>query len=87
MRVRWIETTMDVYQAIFRTHREGLTVYSTFSNPSPSELSMQPQMETTWCFKDANAPLIRVLTKWDDGERDTTETTQFWLASNSLVDQ
>lgn len=76
---------MDVYQAIFRAHR--LSVYSTFSNPTPSELSFQPQMETTWCFSGANVPLIRVLTTWDDGKRDTTELSEFWLASNYLEEE
>lgn len=84
---KWIKTDKHVYGALWREHHAELGVYSSFSNPEPSELSSQPQMETTWSFKNSNVPLMRSRTEWEDGKRKETEMIHFWLASNIVRDE
>lgn len=78
---RWIKTDKHVYGAIYREHKDSLQVFGSFSNPTPSHLSMQPQMLTEWGFKDADYPLIKSVIKWEDGDRENTEEVDYFLYS------
>lgn len=75
----WIKTDKHVYGAIYREHHKQLTTFSSFSNPHPSHLSSQPQMITEWGFRDANRPLIKAHSQWEDGKRETTESHDYYI--------
>lgn len=75
----WIKTDKHVYGSIYREHRKNLTVFSSFSNPHPSELQYQPEMLTEWGFKEANRPLIKSVIKWEVDKREETETVEFYI--------
>lgn len=76
----WVKTDKHVYGSIYREHKEDLMVFSTFSNPEPSHLSSQPQMMTEWGFKNADAPMIKSIVKWDHLDRVKTETAEYFIA-------
>jgi len=77
--MNWIKTDKHVYGAIFREHKDNLTVFSSFSNPYPSELQYDPEMLTEWGFKNANRPLIKSVIKWKNRKRETTEMAEFFI--------
>ena len=82
---RWIKTDKHVFGVIYNEHIEEFGVYSSFSNPCPSELSMQRQMVTEWGFKDSNRPLIKSIHMWDEevpnGKRiNQTDEYYIWCA-------
>ena len=75
----WIKTDKHVYGAIYREHGNDFQVFGAFTNMQPSELSYQPEIMTEWGFKNANRPMIKLVTKWEHGKRETTETVEFYI--------
>lgn len=84
---RWIKTDKHVYGAIYREHQKDFMVFGSFSNPSPSELSSQPEMLTEWGFKNADHPLIKAVIKWEHSKREETETVNYFIYASTNDDQ
>jgi hypothetical protein len=76
--VKWISTDKHVYFAI---HQADLTVFASFSNPSPSELQHECEMLTEWCFKGCDYPLIKYSRRWSHLDQEGTETHSYWIAA------
>ena len=74
-----IPTSAEVYAVIFAKHKEDLVPMSSFSNPEPSELSYEPQMETSWGLKGTDEPLIKHRSSWVHGKRKETIKHEYWL--------
>lgn len=72
--VTWIETTREVYAAIYREHIGQLSVFGTISRPDDS-WEGERHMMTEWGFKGADAPLIK------HDERGTPAVHQYFIAS------
>ena len=72
--VRWIETTREVYAAIYREHIGQLDVFATISRPEDDWYGDR-QMMTEWGFKGADYPLIK------HHEIGTPATHQYFIAA------
>lgn len=61
MNYEWIETTEEVYRAIFKEHNENFQVFGTCTLPEgdPRLGRMNPYILTEWGFKDAAEPIIK----------------------------
>ncbi len=85
MTEQWIETSAEVWSVIMARHRSELTVFSSYSNPDGSCPlgGGTPTMETSYGFKNSDAPIMRAKTTWDgpsDGSyKRENEKSQYWL--------
>lgn len=72
-----IPTTDQMYWQILKDHHPSdLSVYSTATYPGGSRY-----VETVWCFKGSEFPLVGALTTWDsenDGKREN-EKHEYWM--------
>ena len=57
MSARWVETTPEVYAAIYRQHIGDLTVFGSFTDVG--DYSGEPRIMTEWGFKSADHPIIK----------------------------
>lgn len=79
-----VETTREVWTAIYAKHRDELGVHGSYSAPcgSPFGSSHEGVMETRWGFKGASHPLIQAENRWEivpgSIER-RNETWRYWL--------
>jgi len=81
-----VETSPEVWDAIRAKHRDRLTVFSSFSDPSGTFCGgsgMRGRMETTYGFPDADWPLIEAKTTWTIDQAKpyerVNEQHQYWL--------
>lgn len=59
MEYKWIETTPEVYRAIYGTHKDdGLTVFESYTENCMETDKLKAQI-TAWGFKDAEHPIIK----------------------------
>lgn len=72
--VKWVETTREVYAAIFRQHIGQLTAFGTISNSEDGYYG-ERHMMTEWGFKGADYPLIK------HEERGTPALHRYFIAS------
>lgn len=72
--VTWVETTREVYAAIYRQHIGQLTVFGTISNPEDGYYG-ERHMMTEWGFKTADHPLIK------HDERGTPAEHRYFISS------
>lgn len=72
--VRWIETTREVYAAIYQQHIGQLQVCATISNPEDGWHG-ERHMMTEWGFKGSDYPLIK------HSERGTPSEHRFFIAA------
>jgi len=82
-----IETSSEVYSAIFTKHRKDLVTFSTYSTPDgdPFGNMQQGLMLTSWGIKGSDFPLIEAQTTWDidrtpgNQYKRNNEAHQYWL--------
>lgn len=72
--VKWVETTREVYAAIYKEHFPAFGVFGTFSRPEDDWYG-ERQMMTEWGFKDADYPLIK------HEERGTPAVHRYFIAT------
>lgn len=70
MKVIWTKITREIYMAIFNRYDKELCVYSSFTNPETCSRFGSPRMETEWCFKDEEVPLIKSSAKKESDEQE-----------------
>ena len=60
MEYKWIETTPEVYRAIYSAHKnDGLVVFESYTEMCvENECKLKAQI-TAWGFKDADHPIIK----------------------------
>lgn len=54
----WIETTYDVYMAIYNQHKEELSCFESYTDMGTYGKRLEAQI-TGWGFSAANHPIIR----------------------------
>jgi molybdopterin-guanine dinucleotide biosynthesis protein len=57
MPTAWIETTVEIYRFIFDFHGRSFTVFESFTS--------ETDYVTTWGFKNADYPIIKVEKRGD----------------------
>ena len=58
MEYKWIETTANVYRAVFEAHKDQFLVFESYTNHCLENDSLKAQI-TAWGFKDAEHPIIK----------------------------
>ena len=58
MEYTWIETTAEVYRAIYGAHKESFVVFESYTNNDEETEKLKAQI-TAWGFKDSGHPVIR----------------------------
>lgn len=81
MTVRWIETTREVYSAIYVQHFADFGVFGTISHDDHPDYGYH--MMTEWGFKGADFPIIKI----DRRDRENKATRYFIAAVNKECDE
>ena len=88
LNVCWVETSVEIYRAIYNRHREELTVFATCTESGPNHMGLPPLILTEWGFKEADAALIKSECRAGTNEyrihHDPRDKWTYWLA---LVEQ
>lgn len=63
----FIETTKEVFYAIYDKHKDSFGVFSTISRPDGGYFG-QPEMMTEWGFKNSDTPIIKSVAEKDNPE-------------------
>ena len=81
-----IETSPEVYSAIFTKHRKDLVTFATYSAPDGDQFGDHKQglMFTSWGIKGSDFPLIEAQTTWDIDSvpeiyKRNNEKHQYWI--------
>lgn len=69
----WIETTPEVYKAIYVTHKDQLELYSSYTNLDEN-YGKFPVKITERSFKDYDYPILKLI---EEKENDKWENTYF----------
>jgi hypothetical protein len=66
-----IETTQEVYIAIYKQHREQLQVFESFTDVEGGMFGNAPTIDTRWGFRGGYFPIIvSIATKEDRHQKD-----------------
>ncbi|KKN74618.1 hypothetical protein LCGC14_0388200 [marine sediment metagenome] len=84
----WVETTKEVYFAIYKAHHEEFCVFGscTLPNGDPRLGKINPFISTEWGFKDATDPLIKGVQTKDNHEQKEYDWKYFIAFSNVTQD-
>ena len=78
-----ILTSSEVFAVIYAKHKDELTVFSSYSNPTGTDgLTNCPQMFTEWGLRNSDFPIIGKETTWDAGDKAServNEINTYWL--------
>ena len=58
MEYNWIETTHEVYRAIYDQHKDDFNCFSSYTNMGHDGERLLAQV-TEWCFEYSEHPIIR----------------------------
>lgn len=73
-----LETTADVYRAIYNQHRENMSVFESFTDvEGVLGFTSHPTMETFWGIKGSYFPLIASIAKKVDRHQRDWDYTYF----------
>ena len=78
METKWVRSDLKTFAAIFKAHKNELELHSTFTNMEPSNLG-EPQMRTAYQFKGSDHGIIKVIERWEHGDRDNTAEFKYYI--------